>query len=78
MIFDGSVNFALEIEKRTRGKNPSYMDAVMDVCETYGLEPQSIAKHLSKSMIEKIKIEAADKHLIRERNKYRGTSLPLK
>jgi len=77
MIFDGSVDFALEIEKRTRGKNPSYIDAIMDVCETFGVEPQAIAKHLSKPLIEKIRLEATGKHLLRGKEKYKGTRLPL-
>jgi hypothetical protein len=77
MLFDGSVDFAREIEKRTRGKNPSYLDAVLDVCDTFGVEPQSIAKHLSKPVIEKIRMEASGKHLLRGKEKYKGTRLPL-
>lgn len=76
-MFDGSVNYAVEIEKRTRGSNPSYLDAVMDVCETFGVEPQAIAKHLSKQMVEKIRIEASAKHLLRGKEKYKGSRLPL-
>jgi hypothetical protein len=76
-MFDGSINFISEIEKRTRGKNPSYLDAVMDVCDTFSIEPQAIAKHLSKTMVEKIRIEASGKHLLRKKEKERGTRLPL-
>jgi len=78
-MFDGSVNFAAEIERRVKNKNASYMDAVMDVCETFEIEPQSIAKHLTKPVIEKIKFEASQRNLIRgkEKQKYTGSRLPI-
>jgi len=76
-MFDGSVNYSVEIEKRIKGKNPSYIDAVMDVCDTFGVEPQAISKHLSKTLIEKIRIEASAKHMIRGKEKYKGSRLPL-
>jgi len=78
-MFDGSVNFAWEIERRVKMKNSSYLDAVMDVCETYEIEPQAIAKHLTKPVVEKIKFEAAQRNLLRgkEKQKYNGSRLPL-
>lgn len=78
-MFDGSVNFAAEIERRVKQKNSSYLDAVMDVCETFEIEPQSIAKHLTKPVIEKIKLEASQRNLIRgkEKQKYTGSRLPI-
>jgi len=78
-MFDGSVNFASEIEKRIKNKNSSYMDAVMDVCDEFGIEPQSIAKHLTKPVIEKIKFEASQRNLLRgkEKQKYSGSRLPI-
>lgn len=78
-MFDGSINFSLEIEKRVKGKNVSYMDAVIDLCEETGLDPQAVAKHLPKPVVEKIKYEAAQRNLIRgkDKQKYGGTRLPL-
>ena len=78
-MFDGSINFGLEIEKRVKNKNSSYLDAVMDVCETFEIEPQSIAKHLTKPVIEKIKFEASQRNLLRgkEKQKYNGSRLPI-
>ena len=78
-MFDGSLNLSAEIEKRVKGKNISYMDAVIDLCEERGLEPGAIAKHLTKPVIEKIKYEAAGRNLIRgkEKQKYSGSRLPL-
>ena len=76
-MLDGSVNFSLEIEKRAKGKNSSYMDAVMDVCDAFEIEPQSIAKHLNRTIIEKIRIEAQELNLIRSKTKDRGSKLPL-
>jgi len=78
-MFDGSINFTAEIEKRIKTKNTSYMDAVMDVCDEFSIEPQSIAKHLTKPVIEKIKFEASQRNLLRgkEKQRYSGSRLPL-
>jgi len=76
-MFDGSINYSSEIEKRVRGKTTSYLDAVLDVCDTFGVEPQAISKHLSKSVIEKIRIEAVSKNMLRGKEKYKGSRLPL-
>lgn len=76
-MFDGSVNLTLEIEKRTKNKTASYLDAVMDVCEEFEIDPTSIAKYLTKPMIEKIKIEAGSRHLLRSKEKGKSPRLPL-
>ena len=77
-MFDGSINFSVEIEKRVKGKNPSYMDAVMDVCESFEIEPQSVAKHLSKQIIEKIRLEALERnHRVPGKSKEKTQKLPL-
>ena len=55
-MFNGSINFSAEIEKRVKSSKLSYIDAVIDVCETLEIEPQAIAKFLSKTVTEKIRI----------------------
>lgn len=54
----GELNIQNEIEKLVKKKNCSYMDAVLQICETHSVDPSYIAKHLSKPIIEKIKVEA--------------------
>jgi len=77
-MFDGSINFSTEVEKRVKGKNPSYIDAVMDVCEAHEVEPQAVAKYLSKQIVEKIKIEAVQRnHRLPGKSKEKSPRLPL-
>ena len=76
-MFNGSINFSAEIEKRVKSSKLSYIDAVIDVCETLEIEPQAIAKFLSKTVTEKIKIEATARNLIRGKKKEKIQRLPL-
>ena len=76
-MFDGSINFSAEIEKRVKSSNLSYIDAVMDVCETLEMEPQAIAKFLTKTVTEKIRIEATARNHIRGKKKEKTQRLPL-
>jgi hypothetical protein len=77
-MFDGSVDFAAEIEKRTKTKNSSYIDAVMEICEQFEIEPAAIARYLTKPMIAKIKAEADTRHFrLPGKPKGKSTQLPL-
>lgn len=49
----------------------------MDVCETLEMEPQAIAKFLTKTVTEKIRIEATARNLIRGKKKEKTQRLPL-
>ena len=50
----------------------SYIDAVIAVCEKFGIEPQVAAKFLTKPIIEKIKTEGQELNLLPKK-----TKLPL-
>jgi len=59
VVFDKEFQkkFIKEIEKRIKDNADSYVDSVLDVCESYELEPQIAAKFLNKPIIEKEGIE---------------------
>lgn len=58
-------NFSKEVETRV-AENPEvgYMDAVTELCELHDVEPESIAKHISKVLKDKIKVEAQDLNML--------------
>jgi hypothetical protein len=51
------------------------MESVMDLCEKYGIEPESAAKLLSKPIREKLKSEFESLNMVRGKRK--TTKLPL-
>lgn len=67
-----NVRFPREVELYAIKHKVSYIDAVLAVCEQFGLEPQVAAKFLSKPIIQKIKTEGQDLNLLRKK-----TKLPL-
>ena len=52
--------FSLEIELIAKKKNISHMDAVIDYCSRNNVEPQNIAKLITKGLKEKIEANARD------------------
>jgi hypothetical protein len=67
--------FTKEIEElcKTR-KDGRYIDAVLEVCERHGIEPESIAKLVTKPMREKLRAEFEELNMIRGGRK---SKLPL-
>ena len=57
MIIDLKNKFSRSVELYVEKWNVSYMDAVITLCEQYNVEPEAVVKHLSKPILEKIKIE---------------------
>lgn len=71
----GIENFCKEVEETVRNqREKSYMDAILAVCEKHGIEPESVAKSLTKPIKERLKAEAQRKNLIRSKSSGR---LPL-
>lgn len=60
MILDIKNKFSRSVELYVEKWNVPYMDAVLTLCEEYNVEPEAVVKHLSKPILEKIKIEAQD------------------
>lgn len=71
----GVENFCKEVEDMVKRQNEkSYMDAILAVCEKYQIEPESVAKSLTKPIKERLKAEAQKKNLLRSKSPNR---LPL-
>ena len=56
--------FSLEIEKMAQEKSISHMDAVLEYCKKKELEPESVARLVSKSLKDKIEANARDLNYI--------------
>jgi hypothetical protein len=64
MILDLKHKFSRSVELYVEKWKTSYMEAVIALCEQYSLEPDAVAKYLSKPVIEKIKIEGQSLNLV--------------
>jgi len=61
-----SKEFSLIIEGVVRDKKPiSYMDAILWYCEQNQIEVESVGRLISKSLKEKIQVEASKANLIK-------------
>jgi hypothetical protein len=69
-----SKEFSLEIEKIVKEKRISYMDAVVWYCEQNDIDTGTVSSLISKSLKEKIKVEAVDLRLL---NTPKGGVLPV-
>tara|TARA_B110000977_G_scaffold71340_1_gene96789 strand:- start:1 stop:225 length:225 start_codon:yes stop_codon:yes gene_type:complete len=69
-----SKEFSLNIESMVKSKRISYMEAVLLYCEENDIDPSTAKPLISKSLKEKIKLEATNKKLL----KYpKGGMLPV-
>jgi hypothetical protein len=65
MIIENSeLNLQQEIEKRVLKTGDSYIDAILYICDSHSLDPEYIAKHLPKPIIEKLKEEGESLNLL--------------
>lgn len=71
---DDVANFSLEIERISKEKRLSYMDAVIWYCENYDFEIEIAAKLISGTLKSKIKVEAEDLNFLPKSN---TAKLPL-
>ena len=60
-----SKEFSLKIEGIVKEKRISYMDAVVWYCEQNGLEPNQVSSLISKSLKEKIQLEATNLRMLK-------------
>ena len=65
MPLNTSKTFSLKIEEIALEKNITHMDAVLWYCEKEGLEPDSLRPLISKSLKEKIQVEAQQANLLK-------------
>ena len=69
-----SKEFSLVIENIVKEKRISYMDAVIWYCDQNDIDTGSVGSMISKSLKEKIEVEAIDLRMI---NKAPGGKLPI-
>lgn len=72
--FNTSTEFSQHIEKQTLRTGLSHMDVLVDYCERNEIEIESVNKLLSTSLKEKIKNEALDLNMLKEK---KSNELPL-
>ena len=60
VIMQNTKTFSLEIEKMAQDKNLTHMDAVVEYCKVKNIEPESVARLISKSLKDKIEANARD------------------
>ena len=74
MIFEKTAkDFCKEVEEYVLKNEVEYMEAVIDLCDKYGVEPQAAAKHLTKPIKEKIQMEGVKNNMM----KAESNKLPL-
>lgn len=57
IIETNQININQEIEKIVLNNKDGYIQAILSFCEEKNVDPAYVAKHLSKPIIEKIRIE---------------------
>ena len=72
MIFEDSKKFVTEVEEYVKQNGGGYIEAILECCEKYKIEPKVAAKFLTKPIIEKIQAEGEDFNLLP-----RGARLPI-
>ena len=60
-----SKDFSLTIENIVKEKKISHMDAVLWYCEQNGLDPSQVSSLISKSLKEKIQLEATNLRMLK-------------
>ena len=63
-LFTNDSDVSLEIESYVSENGGSYLDATMVMCEHHRIEPEAIAKYVSKPIREKLEIEARDLNIL--------------
>ena len=59
-----SKSFSLEVEKIAKEKNITHREAVLEHCRIQELEPDSVARLITKSLKDKIEANARDLNFI--------------
>ncbi|MDA9761413.1 late promoter transcription accessory protein [bacterium] len=59
-----SKEFSLKIEQLVKDLKLTHMEAVIHYCEENNIDPGTVGSLISKSLKEKIQVEATDKRLL--------------
>lgn len=67
--FRSPVEFSLYIEERVLKERIGYIDVIIDYCNNHDLDIESVGKLITKSLKEKIQIEAEESNLMKPRGR---------
>jgi hypothetical protein len=56
--------FALQVESRVRSLSMGYLEAIIDYCDSIGVEPDEVSKLIVGSLKEKLEAEAMRNNLL--------------
>ena len=59
--------FALMIENAVKNKKMSYMDAIIEYCNSNGIDPSNAKALINKTLKEKIAFEAQGLNMLKEK-----------
>ena len=62
-LFTDDVDISLQIESYVSENGGNYIDATLAICEGYCLEPDVVAKYVSKPIKEKLELEAREMNM---------------
>lgn len=60
--------FKSTVEDLVINQGYSYLDAIIDVCDEYGIEYESIVAYIPKPMIAKLEVEAQTRNILPKGN----------
>jgi hypothetical protein len=68
--------FSKDIEELCKNrKGGKYIDAILELCDKHGIDPEAVAKLVTKPIREKLKAEFEDRNMLRGKKK--RSKLPL-
>ena len=66
--FMNKKRFSKMVERIVRGSGMTYLDSVVHVCETNGMEVEDVKKYLTSSILEKLEFEAMSLNFLKRGN----------
>jgi hypothetical protein len=64
-MFLNEITFQMKIEEIVKVKKIDHLDAVLDFCKTYGMDPEEVKKLITVNLKAKIRDAAANQGLMR-------------
>ncbi len=65
-MFLNEVNFQAKIEEMVSSGNATYIDAILEFCDTNDIEYESLKKIISSNLKDKIRLDAEDSGLMKQ------------
>ena len=67
--FRSPVEFSLYIEERVQKERIGYIDVIIDYCKNHDIDIDNVGKLITKSLKEKIQLEAEESNLMKPRGR---------